>query len=84
MFITVSRTGTPSEQENPEVLTEEARQHTAQKMKQAQVLADDKRFDDAKLTLNEAKTNLERNELDQSNPKIKSLQSEVNQFLKLR
>ncbi|XP_057540365.1 E3 ubiquitin-protein ligase WAVH1-like [Amaranthus tricolor] len=83
VFITVSRTGTPSEQENPEVLTEEARQHTAQKMKQAQVLADDKRFDDAKLTLNEAKTNLERNELDQSNPKIKSLQSEVNQFLKL-
>lgn len=82
VYITVSRTGKPTSTESQEVLMEEARQHTVVKMKEAREMADDKRFDDAKQKLDEAKTNLERDELDKTNPKIIGLLSEVNQFMK--
>lgn len=78
--ITVSRTATPSGQEIPEVLNEMARQDTAEKMKDARILADNRNFDDAKGKLDDAKKDLERNELDQSDPLIAGLLAEVKQF----
>lgn len=81
--ITVSRTETPSGQEIPEVLNEKARLDTAEKMKDARIMADGKNFDGAKAKLNEAEQDLKRNELDQSDPMIAGLLAEVKQFTKL-
>lgn len=83
VIITVSRTETPSTKESPKVLMEEARQHTANKMKEARRMADANRFDEARGELNKAKHYLKRDGLDKSHPNIKGLNSEVDQFLKL-
>lgn len=52
-------------------------------MKHARILADNKDFNNAKDKLDEAKKDLERNELDQSDPLIVGLLSEVKQFKEL-
>lgn len=83
MLVTVSRTANPTTQERQEVLIEEARQNTAEKIREAREMADAKRYDDARSTIEDAKTNLSRNGLDTSHPTVKALTSELDQFLKL-
>ncbi|EEF38222.1 uncharacterized protein sll0103 [Ricinus communis] len=81
--ITVSRTGTSLDQEErPEVLTEETRLRTARMIKEARVMADDSKLDDARDKLVEAQNSLE-DVVDESNPLVEMLRSELQQLLKL-
>ncbi|KAL2943659.1 E3 ubiquitin-protein ligase WAV3 [Bienertia sinuspersici] len=60
VIITVSRNEFASTKENPEVLMEETRQNTAEKMKQARVKADAKDLPGAQATINEAQKDLKK------------------------
>ncbi|KAL2926015.1 E3 ubiquitin-protein ligase WAV3 [Bienertia sinuspersici] len=71
-----------STKENPEVLMEETRQNTAEKMKQARVQADANNLSGAQATINEAQNDLKKVDVDQSDPKMQSLEAELAQFLK--
>jgi len=72
----VTRVGTSVEPEREEVMAEVNRVRTAQMMKAARVMADDKKLVDAQKKLLEAK-----NLLDQSNPLIEMLISELQQLM---
>ncbi|EEF42592.1 protein binding protein, putative [Ricinus communis] len=81
--ITVRRSGTSLDQEEkPEVLTEETRLRTARMIKEARVMADDSKLDDARDKLVEAQNSLE-DVVDESNPLVQTLSSELQQLLKL-
>ncbi|EEF42595.1 E3 ubiquitin-protein ligase WAV3 [Ricinus communis] len=82
-IINVRRSGmSPDQQEMPEVLTEETRLRTARMIKEARVMADDSKLDDARDKLVEAQ-NLLEDVLDESNPLVEMLRSELQQLLKL-
>ncbi|KAI8009877.1 putative E3 ubiquitin-protein ligase WAVH2 [Camellia lanceoleosa] len=83
-IITVSRTGrTYVEPEREEVMTEESRLETAQMMKEARVMADDKKLDNARDKLVEAQNLLGDIFNDESNPLIDMLKSELQQIKSL-
>ncbi|KAL7219342.1 hypothetical protein ACSBR2_012419 [Camellia fascicularis] len=82
-IITVSRTGrTYVEPEREEVMIEESRLETAQMMKEARVMDDDKKLDNARDKLVEAQNLLECNFNDESNPLIEMVKSELKQTKK--
>ncbi|KAI8548792.1 hypothetical protein RHMOL_Rhmol07G0301500 [Rhododendron molle] len=77
-----TRIGTSVEPEREEVMIEENRVRTAQMMKEARVMADEKKLEDAQEKLVEAE-NLLEDVVDESNPLIEMLKSELQQLLKL-
>ncbi|KAG5542279.1 hypothetical protein RHGRI_021969 [Rhododendron griersonianum] len=79
----ITRIGTSVEPEREEVMIEENRVRTAQMMKEARVMADEKKLEDAQEKLVEAENLLEDVVDDQSNPLIEMLKSELQQLLKL-
>ncbi|KAL7250883.1 hypothetical protein ACSBR1_012824 [Camellia fascicularis] len=82
-IVTVSRTGrTYVEPEREEVMIEENRLQTAQMMKEARVMADDKKLDNAHDKLVEAQNKLGSNFNDESSPLIEMLKSELKQMKK--
>ncbi|CAL5323038.1 unnamed protein product [Camellia sinensis] len=82
--ILVERTGSKSvEQEREKVKMEESRLLTAQMIKEARVMADDKKVDDAYEKLVEAQNLLEDVVNDQSNRLIDMLKSELQQMKRL-
>ncbi|KAG8649239.1 E3 ubiquitin-protein ligase WAV3-like [Manihot esculenta] len=81
--LNVSRTGASAdERERPEVRNEETRLLTANMIKEARVMADGNKLDDARDKLVEAQNSLEDVD-DESNPLIEMLRSELQQLLKL-
>ncbi|EEF38218.1 E3 ubiquitin-protein ligase WAV3 [Ricinus communis] len=81
--ITVRRTGTSLDQEErPEVITEETRLRTARMIKEARVMADESKLNDAREKLVEAQNSLE-DVVEESNPLIEMMKSELQQLLKL-
>lgn len=81
--LNVSRTGASAdERERPEVRNEETRLLTAKMIKEARVMADGNKLDDARDKLVEAQNSLEDVD-DESNPLIEMLRSELQQLLKL-
>lgn len=78
----ITRIGTSIEPEREEVMIEENRVRTAQMMKEARVMADEKKLEDAQEKLVEAE-NLLEDVVDESNPLIEMLKSELQQLLKL-
>ncbi|GMP50281.1 hypothetical protein CsSME_00016963 [Camellia sinensis var. sinensis] len=84
IILTVSRTGRTSvEPEREEVMMEENRLRTAQMMKEARVMADDQKLDNARDKLVEAQNLLEDVVNDESNPLIEMLKSELQQIKRL-
>ncbi|CAL5337354.1 unnamed protein product [Camellia sinensis] len=84
IILTVSRTGRTSvEPEREEVMMEENRLRTAQMMKEARVMADDKKLGNARDKLVEAQNLLEDVVNDESNPLIEMLKSELQQIKRL-
>ncbi|KAJ9189337.1 hypothetical protein P3X46_000645 [Hevea brasiliensis] len=82
-ILTVRRTGKAADQqERSEVKNEETRLLTASMMKEARVMADSNKLDDARDKLVEAQNSLEDVD-DESNPLIEMLRFELQQFLKL-
>ncbi|KAL7248030.1 hypothetical protein ACSBR2_002848 [Camellia fascicularis] len=84
IILTVSRIGRTSvEPEREEVMMEENRLRTAQMMKEARVMADDKKLGNAREKLVEAQNLLEDVVIDESNPLIEMLKSELQQIKRL-
>ena len=83
IIVDITRTGRSAEQpEKEEVVIEENRLRTAQMMKEARVMADDKKLEDAKDKLVEAENMLEDVTAD-PNPLIEMLKTELQQLLRL-
>lgn len=82
LFVTVTRVGTTVEPEREEVKIEENRLRTAQMIKEARVMADDKKLDEAQDKLVDAQNLLEDLD-DESWPLIGMLKSELQQLLRL-
>lgn len=82
--LTVRRTGTavPEDDKPPEVQTEETRLQTAKMIKEARTMADGKNLGDARDKLVEAQNALE-DVIEQSNPLVDMLRTELQQLLKL-
>ena len=76
-------TGTsPDVEGRPKVVTEETHLRTARMMKEARVMADDKNLKGAQDKLVEAQNSLE-DVIEENNPMVEMLKSEVQQLLKL-
>ncbi|KAL5564901.1 hypothetical protein UlMin_028065 [Ulmus minor] len=82
LIVMVSRIGTSVEPEREEVKIEENRLRTAQMMKEARIMADEKKLDDAQNKIVEAENSL-GDAVDESNVSIKMLKSELQQLSKL-
>ncbi|KAL5538365.1 hypothetical protein UlMin_046299 [Ulmus minor] len=82
LIVMVTRIGSSEEPEREEVKIEENRLGTAQKMKDARIMADDKKLDDAQNKIVEAKNSLE-GAVDDSNLLIEMLKSELQQLFEL-
>ncbi|KAL5538364.1 hypothetical protein UlMin_046298 [Ulmus minor] len=82
LIVMVTRIGSSDEPEREEVKIEENRLGTAQKMKDARIMADDKKLDDAQNKIVEAKSSLE-GAVDDSNLLIEMLKSELQQLSEL-
>ncbi|KAH7854561.1 hypothetical protein Vadar_015355 [Vaccinium darrowii] len=82
LLANITRIGTSVEPEREEVMIEENRVRTAQMMKEARVMADEMKLEDAQEKLVYAE-NLLEDVVDESNPLMEMLKFELQQLLKL-
>lgn len=78
----INRVGSSTEPENEEVIAEEKRLETAEKMKEARILADQNKMDEANDTLVDAECLLDDVLNDNPHPMIKIMKSDVQQLKK--
>ncbi|WOG84608.1 hypothetical protein DCAR_0103792 [Daucus carota subsp. sativus] len=81
IFASIKRIGKSTPVQKEEVTVESSRIETAQKMKEARILADQELYDAAKNKLVEAQNLLEDVEIDGVNALIEALKAELQQFL---
>ncbi|KAL8110307.1 hypothetical protein AgCh_026146 [Apium graveolens] len=81
IFASIKRIGKSTPMQKEEVTVEATRIETAQKMKEARILADQEKFDAAKNKIVEAQNLLEDVEIDGVNNLIEILKAELQQFL---
>ncbi|XP_062113466.1 uncharacterized protein LOC133824562 [Humulus lupulus] len=86
LVATITRTGTTAEAEKEEVVVEEKRLLTANMIKEARTMADDKKLEEAQDKLVDAQNMLDDVEVDETSPNsslIEMLRNELQQLLRL-
>lgn len=81
--VTVTRTGRAVEKEREEVIVEESRLQTVDKVKEARGMADDRKLEEAKDKVVEAENSLEDVDIEEPNQVIETLKYEMQQLFKL-